>query len=105
MVRQDDYVGEARGPELIADGIATLEKLTERIDQGCMGAPAFCMVLTGVNSLCFTARNGTHVIPVDRLAPWKLFFGPVRSRVAHAKKRDKLNEITCKNVRDRTKLR
>ncbi len=57
------------GPELIADGLSTLEKVAARIDQARMGAPAFCMVLTGANSLCFTARNGIHVVPVDRLAP------------------------------------
>ena len=57
------------GDDLVEEGIRSLRKLTDRIDEEAMGAPSFCIVLTGVNSRCFTEENGIHIVPINHLGP------------------------------------
>lgn len=55
------------GEKLIAEGAATLLKLSEKIDTDKMKKPAFQMVLTGTGDYAFRRKDGVFVVPVGCL--------------------------------------
>ena len=55
------------GENLIAEGIRTLTKLSEKIDTDKMKSPSFRMVLTGTGSFAYKDENGILVVPIGAL--------------------------------------
>ena len=57
------------GKELIEKGVATLKKLTARIDTVKMSSPAFLMVLTATGDFAYRRDDGVVVCPLGCLKP------------------------------------
>lgn len=55
------------GDRLIAEGVATLEKLAGKIDTDRMPEPAFKMVLTGTGKYAYRRKDGIYIVPVGCL--------------------------------------
>lgn len=55
------------GDNLIEEGVATLNKLSNTIDTTKMKAPAFKMVLTGVGDYAYRRKDGILIVPVGSL--------------------------------------
>lgn len=55
------------GDDAIEVGAASLNKLAATIDTTRMPAPAFRMVLTGLDPLAYTRKDGVHVVPIGCL--------------------------------------
>ena len=57
------------GKELIEKGVATLKKLTARIDTVKMSSPSFLMVLTATGDFAYRRDDGVVVCPLGCLKP------------------------------------
>ena len=57
------------GKELIEKGVATLKKLTARIDTVKMSSPSFLMVLTATGDFAYRREDGVVVCPIGCLKP------------------------------------
>lgn len=57
------------GDELINEGIASLNRLAEKIDTGKMYKPSFKMVLTAVGNMAYLHEKGVYIVPVGCLKP------------------------------------
>ena len=55
------------GDKAIAEGIETLNKLSDQIDTNVMNPPAFKMILTGLGNIAYTQKEGIHIVPVGCL--------------------------------------
>lgn len=55
------------GEKLIAEGIATLTKLTEQIDVQKMKSPAFRMILTATGTYAYRTKDGIFIVPLTCL--------------------------------------
>ena len=55
------------GDKLIEEGVATLTKLSRKIDTARQPAPAFLMVLVAVGSYAYRRADGVYVVPVSCL--------------------------------------
>lgn len=55
------------GDKQIEDGVRTLLKLKETIDETKMGSPAFMMVLTATGNYAFRRNDGVCIVPVSTL--------------------------------------
>ncbi|MGX8716621.1 MAG: ATP-binding protein [bacterium] len=55
------------GDKAIAEGIETLNKLSDQIDTSVMKPPAFKMILTGLGNIAYTQKDGIHIVPVGCL--------------------------------------
>lgn len=55
------------GDDLIEEGVATLQKLANKIDTDRMKHPAFLMVLTAVGDYAYRREDGVYVVPVTCL--------------------------------------
>ena len=52
------------GDKLIEDRVASLLKLSSKIDTSKMMAPAFMMVLTAVGNYAYCRSDGVWVVPI-----------------------------------------
>lgn len=57
------------GETLINEGVATLIKLKEKIDQDKMNKPAFLAIITATDSFAYQREDGIYVIPIACLKP------------------------------------
>lgn len=57
------------GDKLIADGVKTLNALSQIIDTTRMKSPAFKMVLVGVGEYAYKRSDGVYVVPIGCLCP------------------------------------
>ena len=57
------------GKELIEKGVATLNRLSAKIDDGKMKKPSFQMVLTAVGDFAYRRKDGIIVCPIGALRP------------------------------------
>lgn len=57
------------GKSAIEAGAATLIRLSARLDEASMGAPAFMMVLTATGQLAYPRPDGVWVVPIGVLGP------------------------------------
>jgi hypothetical protein len=57
------------GKELIEKGVATLNRLSAKIDDGKMKKPSFLMVLTAVGDFAYRREDGVIVCPIGCLKP------------------------------------
>lgn len=55
------------GDKLIAEGVATLQTLANKIDTSKMKAPSFLMVLTGTGDYAYRRADGVFVVPIGCL--------------------------------------
>lgn len=55
------------GDKLIAEGAASLIKLSEKIDTHKMKEPSFLMVLTGIGDFAYRRTDGVYVVPIGCL--------------------------------------
>ena len=55
------------GDKLINEGVATLKKLSAKIDTKKMREPAFLMVLTAVGQYAFRRDDGVYIVPIGCL--------------------------------------
>ena len=55
------------GDTLIAEGVASLQKLAENIDISRMKSPSFLMVLTATGDIAFKRPDGIYVVPIGCL--------------------------------------
>ena len=55
------------GDKAIAEGIETLNKLSDQIDTSVMKPPAFKMILTGLGNIAYTQKDGIHIVPIGCL--------------------------------------
>lgn len=55
------------GEKLIAEGIATLTKLTEQIDVQKMKSPTFRMILTATGTYAYRTKDGIFIVPLTCL--------------------------------------
>lgn len=57
------------GDELINEGIASLNRLAEKIDTDKMYKPSFKMVLTAVGNMAYLHEKGVYIVPIGCLKP------------------------------------
>ena len=57
------------GEDLINEGIASLNRLAEKIDTDKMNKPSFKMVLTAVGNMAYLHEKGVYVVPIGCLKP------------------------------------
>ena len=55
------------GDRLIEEGVASLKRLSAKIDTERMKAPSFLMVLTGMGKYAYRREDGVYVVPVGCL--------------------------------------
>lgn len=55
------------GDKAIAEGVETLNRLSDQIDTSVMKPPAFKMILTGLGNIAYTQKDGIHIVPVGCL--------------------------------------
>lgn len=55
------------GEKQIAQGVATLNKLSNKIDTTKMKAPSFTMVLTAVGHYAYRRKDGIYIVPIGCL--------------------------------------
>ncbi len=55
------------GDSSIEEGARSLKALSEKVDQGRMGAPAFLMVLVGLGDFSYCREDGVMVVPIRAL--------------------------------------
>ncbi len=55
------------GDSLVEEGAANLVEVSNKIDTGRMGEPAFMMVLTGVGGFAYRRSDGVAVVPIGCL--------------------------------------
>lgn len=55
------------GEKQIAQGVATLNKLSNKIDTTKMKEPSFTMVLTAVGQYAYRRKDGIYVVPIGCL--------------------------------------
>ena len=55
------------GDSLIEEGVATLKRLTQRIDTDRMKQPSFLMVLTATSRFAYRREDGVYIVPIGCL--------------------------------------
>ena len=55
------------GDSLIEEGVATLKRLTQRIDTDRMKQPSFLMVLTATGRFAYRREDGVYIVPIGCL--------------------------------------
>ena len=55
------------GDKAIAEGVETLNRLSDQIDTNVMKPPSFKMILTGLGNIAYTQKDGIRIVPVGCL--------------------------------------